>query len=122
LIADDEPSNRAGLVAMVQSLGPEAEAVVNGREAAEAVANGTYDLVLMDWEMPDMNGVQATRAIRARETHGVRVPIVCLTGHATELIRSAIQQAGFDGCMQKPFLLSQLTDVLSRYLRESPNG
>jgi PAS domain S-box-containing protein len=122
LIADDEPSNRAVLVAMVQSLGPAAVAVVNGREAAEAVANGTYDLVLMDWEMPEMNGVQATRAIRARESHGTRVPIVCLTGHATELIRSAIQQAGFDGCMQKPFLLSQLTDVLSRYLRESPNG
>jgi PAS domain S-box-containing protein len=122
LIADDEPSNRAVLVAMVQSLGPAAEAVANGREAAEAVANGTYDLVLMDWEMPEMNGVQATRAIRARESHGTRVPIVCLTGHATELIRSAIQQAGFDGCMQKPFLLSQLTDVLSRYLRESPNG
>jgi PAS domain S-box-containing protein len=122
LIADDEPSNRAVLVAMVQSLGPAAVAVVNGREAAEAVASGIYDLVLMDWEMPDMNGVQATRAIRARESHGTRVPIVCLTGHATELIRSAIQQAGFDGCMQKPFLLSQLTEVLSRYLRESPNG
>jgi signal transduction histidine kinase len=111
LIADDEPSNRAVLVAMI-----------NGRDAAEAVANGSYDLVLMDWEMPEMNGVQATRAIRARESHGTRVPIVCLTGHATELIRSAIQQAGFDGCMQKPFLLSQLTEVLSRYLRESPNG
>lgn len=122
LIADDEPSNRAVLVAMVESLGAEAQAVVNGREATEAVANGSYDLVLMDWEMPEMNGVQATRAIRARESHGARVPIVCLTGHATELIRSAIQQAGFDGCMQKPFLLSQLTEVLSRYLRESPNG
>jgi PAS domain S-box-containing protein len=122
LIADDEPSNRAVLVAMVQSLGPDAEAVANGRDAAEAVASGAYDLVLMDWEMPEMNGVQATRAIRARESGGIRVPIVCLTGHATELIRSAVQQAGFDGCMQKPFLLSQLTEVLSRYLRESSNG
>ncbi len=122
LIADDEPGNRAILVAMVESLGAKAEAVANGREAAEAVATGRFDLVLMDWEMPEMSGVQATRAIRAREAHGVRVPIVCLTGHATEFIASAIQQAGFDGCMQKPFLLGQLAEMLSRFLREPSNG
>jgi signal transduction histidine kinase/ActR/RegA family two-component response regulator len=122
LIADDEPANRAVLVAMVQNLGAQADAVANGREATEAVASGNYDLVLMDWEMPEMNGLQATRAIRAREAHGLRVPIVCLTGHATELIASAIQQAGFDACMQKPFLLSQLNDVLSRFVGESFNG
>jgi CheY-like chemotaxis protein len=103
LLAEDNAVNRQLVTALLAKRGHASVSVVNGREAVAAVANGRFDLVLMDVQMPEMDGLQATAAIRkAEEGTGTHVPIVALTAHAMKGDREACLAAGTDEYLSKP--------------------
>jgi CheY-like chemotaxis protein len=103
LLAEDNAVNRQLVTALLAKRGHTSVSVVNGREAVAAVANGGFDLVLMDVQMPEMDGLQATAAIRkAEEGTGTHVPIVALTAHAMKGDREACLAAGTDEYLSKP--------------------
>jgi PAS domain S-box-containing protein len=109
LLAEDNAVNRQLVTALLTKRGHTSVCVVNGREAVAAVANGVFDLVLMDVQMPEMDGLQATAAIRkAEEATGVHVPIVALTAHAMKGDREACIAAGTDEYLSKPVNATEL--------------
>jgi CheY-like chemotaxis protein/HPt (histidine-containing phosphotransfer) domain-containing protein len=120
LVAEDNRTNQQVARDMLEMLGCEVEIVVNGREAVEAVFTGNYDLVLMDYHMPEMDGWEASSAIRSREKAenggSQRVPIIALTADVQKGIRQKCIQQGMDGYLSKPFNQSQLTQVLDNWL------
>ncbi len=116
LIAEDNPVNRRLALRQLEKLGYHAHAVNDGRAAIEAVAGGRYDLVLMDCQMPEVDGFEATRAIRRREAAGARhVPIVAMTANALEGDREACLAAGMDDYLAKPVQLAALRGVLEQF-------
>jgi signal transduction histidine kinase/DNA-binding response OmpR family regulator len=109
LLAEDNAVNRHLVTALLSKRGHTTVAVGNGREAVAQVANGGFDLVLMDVQMPEMDGFEATAAIRkAEETTGVHMPIVALTAHAMKGDREACLAAGTDDYLSKPVNASDL--------------
>jgi len=109
LVAEDTPVNRKLVATVLSKRGHHVTTVENGRQAVEAVAQNAFDLVLMDVQMPEMDGLEAARAIRAREgTSGGHVPIVALTAHALKGDRERCLAAGMDGYLAKPIDLDQL--------------
>jgi signal transduction histidine kinase/FixJ family two-component response regulator len=114
LIADDNATNRAVALAQLEKLGYKADAVGNGAEAVEALRHGKYDLVLMDSEMPAMNGYEATR--RIRESGNSHVPIVGMTAHAASGDRDRCMRGGMNDFLSKPVDLELLAEVLARWL------
>ena len=89
----------------------------NGREALEALEKESFDLVLMDVQMPVMDGFEATAAIRKREGgKGIRVPVVALTAHAMKGDREKCLAGGMDGYLTKPIRPQQLDELLEKYL------
>ena len=93
------------------------EVVANGREAVEALRAGSYDLVLMDCQMPEMDGYEATRAIRQIEIfQGRTTPIIALTAHAMVDSRDASLDAGMNDQLTKPLTMSALTSMLLAWL------
>ena len=117
LIVDDQPINRELATAMVQALGCRTAVVVNGREAVEAVAARRFDLILMDCQMPEMDGFEATAAIRRAEAvGGRRVPIIALTANALSGDRERCIAAGMDDYLSKPFAAADLRAVMQRHL------
>ncbi len=117
LLAEDNVVNQAVGVAMLEKLGCQVDVANNGKEAVDAVSAGTYDLVLMDCQMPEMDGFAATAEIRHLDNRrGRRLPIVALTAHATESDRELCLAAGMDDYLAKPYTLTQLSAVLDRYL------
>jgi two-component system sensor histidine kinase/response regulator len=109
LLAEDNAVNRQLVTALLAKRGHTSASVVNGREAVAAVANGGFDLVLMDVQMPEMDGLQATAAIRkAEEATGAHVPIVALTAHAMKGDREACLAAGTDEYLSKPVNATEL--------------
>jgi CheY-like chemotaxis protein len=116
LIAEDNPVNRKLALQQLKKLGYRAQAVTDGREAIDAVAHGDYDLVLMDCQMPDVDGFEATREIRRAETaRGGHVPIVAMTANALEGDREACLAAGMDDYLAKPVQLAALRAVVERF-------
>ena len=115
LVAEDSPPNRLVIERMLERLGLEAVLAEDGAEALEQWQRGGFDLVLMDCEMPGMDGFEATQAIRAREAGG-RIPIVALTAHAFEDNRQRCEAAGMDDFLPKPFKADPLREVLGRWL------
>jgi signal transduction histidine kinase/DNA-binding response OmpR family regulator len=114
LIAEDNAINRDVLRQMLQMLDCRVEAVVNGREAIAAVTARRFDVVLMDVQMPDTDGLEATKAIRSLEAAtGSRVAIVALTAHALEGQRERCLAAGMDDFLTKPITLEALTMALA---------
>ena len=117
LLAEDNEVNRTIVVAWLQRLGLSVRHARNGREAVESVGAGDVDLVLMDCQMPEMDGFAATREIRRMEQEGGRhLPIIALTAHAIEGDRDSCLAAGMDDYLTKPFKGAQLIEVLSRWL------
>ena len=116
LVAEDNPVNRKLALQQLKKLGYNANAVTDGREAVTAVAEGQYDLILMDCQMPEMDGFEATREIRRAETaSGVHIPIVAMTANALEGDREACIAAGMDDYLAKPVQLAALREVVERF-------
>jgi CheY-like chemotaxis protein len=117
LLAEDNAVNQRVAVAMLSKRGHGVHVVDNGRQACEAVLAEAFDVVLMDVQMPEMNGFEATAAIRARETAGRRVPIVAMTAHAMAGDRERCFEAGMDGYVTKPVHRETLLAEVERLAR-----
>lgn len=117
LLAEDNPVNQEVAKGMLESLGCHVEVVTNGQEALGALERSTYDLVLMDWHMPQLDGLAATRQIRAKEqqTTASRLPIIALTANVMAGDRQQCLAAGMDDYLSKPFSQEQLLTVLRRW-------
>ncbi|MEO8032132.1 MAG: PAS domain S-box protein [Gemmatimonadota bacterium] len=113
LLADDNPVNQEVAATMLRMRGHQVDTVANGREAVSAVERGGYDLVLMDIQMPEMDGFEATAAIRALGTLG-SLPIIALTAHALSGERERCLANGMDGYLAKPFRAHDLLAVVER--------
>ena len=119
LLAEDNGVNQVVARNMLESLGCEFEIVRNGQEACWRVQRGGYDIVLMDCQMPVMDGYAATREIRAWERERrsrSRVPIIALTANALVGDAEACLAAGMDDYLAKPYTRKQLAGVLARWL------
>ena len=141
LLAEDNVVNQKVAVRMLQKIGYRVDVVENGQEAVEAVGRTSYDLVLMDCQMPEMDGLEATRAIRKAEskklevrskevetdnpetpdsllltTHCSRVPIVALTANALSGDREICLEAGMDDFLTKPIRMEELETMICKWL------
>ena len=117
LLVEDNPVNRDVAKFMLQDLGCETTMADNGRIAVDAAGNKRFDLVLMDIQMPEMDGIEATRIMRARErSSGRHMPIIALTAHAMSHERENLLAEGMDDVLAKPYTLDQLRAVLQRWL------
>jgi signal transduction histidine kinase/DNA-binding response OmpR family regulator/HPt (histidine-containing phosphotransfer) domain-containing protein len=122
LLVEDNPVNREVAVGMLESLGCHITAADNGWLAIEALNDGVYDAVLMDCQMPVMDGLSATAEIRRREQSSgrARLPIIALTANAMEGDRQRCLAAGMDDFLSKPFSQHQLATLLKRWLALRP--
>jgi two-component system sensor histidine kinase/response regulator len=122
LLVEDNPINLEVAVGMLEGLGCSTETADNGRMAIEAMNGGNYDAVLMDCQMPVMDGMTATAEIRRRELSmgKPRVPIIAVTANAMEGDRERCLAAGMDDFLSKPFTQPQLALLLKRWLAATP--
>src|SRR5256886_5082586 len=111
LLAEDNPVNQQVATAMLLKRGHQVDVVANGREAVEAVRAEHYDLVLMDIQMPEMDGFEATQHIRALPQGG-KLPIIALTAHALSGERERCLERGMTGYLAKPFKAHELFAVV----------
>jgi signal transduction histidine kinase/CheY-like chemotaxis protein len=122
LVVEDNHVNQRLAVKQLQRLGFQATTVSNGREAVDAQARAPYDLILMDVQMPVMDGFEAAAEIRRAEIRSRRhVPIVAMTANALNEDRDACLAAGMDDYVSKPVSLKSLGDVLARWLPTTSN-
>ncbi len=122
LLVEDNSINREVARAMLSSFGLEVTIARNGLEAVAALEGGEFDLILMDCEMPEMDGFEATRRIRARDHASAKVPIVALTAHAVAGDRERCIAAGMNDYIPKPFRREDLHAVLNRWLGSGEAG
>jgi len=116
LLAEDNIVNQKVACRMLEKLGYHVDVAVDGQAAIDAWATGRYHLILMDCQMPIMDGYDATRSIRAREQGGAHIPIVALTAHAMKGADSQCIAAGMDDYLSKPIDRKQLAECLERWL------
>jgi signal transduction histidine kinase/ligand-binding sensor domain-containing protein/DNA-binding response OmpR family regulator/HPt (histidine-containing phosphotransfer) domain-containing protein len=119
LVVEDQPLNREVAIGMLTSLGLEVETAHHGQQALDIIQSRPFDAILMDCEMPVMDGFSATRALRAREPAGIRIPIIALTADVTSTGRAACLAAGMDDHLAKPFRRETLHGILTRWLGKS---
>lgn len=149
LLAEDNPINLKVILGMLKKTGVEVDAVMNGNEACEAILNQSYDLVFMDWQMPHMDGLQATQEIRRREalrtigeaehphdagksfegsptsndrSRPSHLPIIAMTANAMSGDREKCLSAGMDEYLVKPLRLSAVVNVLRQWLPTKPHS
>jgi CheY-like chemotaxis protein len=116
LVVEDNAVNREVAAGMLENLAYRSESAINGMLALEAIAESAYAAVLMDCQMPVMDGLTATHEIRRREAGaGARVPIIALTANAMEANRERCLAAGMDDFLPKPFTQVQLKAMLDRW-------
>jgi signal transduction histidine kinase/ligand-binding sensor domain-containing protein/CheY-like chemotaxis protein/HPt (histidine-containing phosphotransfer) domain-containing protein len=120
LLVEDQPINREVADGLLASLGVQPICAENGQEALDRHAADPMDAILMDCQMPVMDGYSAAREIRRLEQGGRRVPIIALTADATHAGRQACLDAGMDDYLPKPFTREALREVLARWLPCSP--
>jgi CheY-like chemotaxis protein len=117
LLVEDNPANLRVTQALLEAIGCHVSTARNGLEAVSAYRDGEFDLVLMDCQMPEMDGYEATRAIRQLEAiQGRRTPIVALTAHALDGSRDMSLGAGMNDHLTKPLTMSVLTAKLVEWL------
>jgi CheY-like chemotaxis protein/HPt (histidine-containing phosphotransfer) domain-containing protein len=122
LLVEDNPVNQEVASEMIRSLGCDVHVAEDGVQALEILANARYDVVLMDCQMPRVDGFEATRALRAREEEDQRTPVVALTANVMEGDREACLEAGMDDYLPKPFDRDALRSVLRRWLPQGGPG
>jgi CheY-like chemotaxis protein len=116
LVAEDNPINRRVLMLMLEKMGLEVSAVENGQRAAEAALSGGFDLVLMDCQMPLMDGHEATRLVRQQWTEPRPLPIIAVTANALEGEAERCKQSGMDDYLAKPITVEDLRQMVERWI------
>jgi CheY-like chemotaxis protein len=118
LLVDDNPINLLVAREMLMSLGAQVDTAVDGREAVKALQSRRYDIVFMDLQMPVLDGLSATRQLRADESaaHKPRVPVVAVTANAMMGDRAECLAAGMDDYLTKPVRREQFAQMLARYV------
>ena len=116
LVAEDNLLNQRFALRLLEKAGHAVTLASNGLEALEALRQNDFDLVLMDVEMPEMDGLAATQAIRAGERDGARIPIVAVTATGNP---QACLRAGMDDWLPKPLSISRLNQTLKKVLAKS---
>ncbi|HET9101429.1 MAG TPA: response regulator, partial [Acidobacteriaceae bacterium] len=118
LVAEDNPVNQTLAVRILEKLGHKVQVVNNGREALGRSQAEEFDLILMDVQMPEMDGLEATTAIRAAESNtGKHVPIIAMTAHAMKGDREKCISAGMDGYLSKPIRILELRQATSEVVK-----
>jgi signal transduction histidine kinase/CheY-like chemotaxis protein len=120
LVVEDQPLNREVAIGMLTSLGLEVETAHHGQQALDILQTRSFDAILMDCEMPVMDGFSATAAVRSREPFGTHTPIIALTADVTSDGRAACLAAGMDDHLAKPFRREALHAMLVRWLGGNP--
>jgi signal transduction histidine kinase/DNA-binding response OmpR family regulator len=115
LVAEDNSVNQFVILRLLANLGYSADAVANGRDAVEALRKSEYQAVLMDCQMPEMDGFEATAAIRTLDEPSRRIPIIALTASAMKGDNEKCIEAGMDDYLSKPIDLIKLSEVLQRW-------
>src|SRR5713226_3390200 len=122
LVAEDNQVNQLVATRILEKLGHQATVVSNGREAFAAFQAGKFDLIAMDVQMPEMDGLDATSAIRAWEkTAGTHIPIIAMTAHAMKGDRERCLAAGMDGYTSKPIRIEELERAIAQLI-SPPNS
>ncbi|MCD6061337.1 MAG: two-component hybrid sensor and regulator [Moraxellaceae bacterium] len=122
LLAEDNPVNQRVALSMLERLGQKADVVADGHEAVEAVKRVAYDVILMDVLMPEMDGLEATRQIRAALPAERQPRIIAMTANAMTGDRERCLEAGMDGFISKPISLQRLADTLLRVVPRQRRG
>ncbi|WP_396589197.1 ATP-binding protein [Bermanella sp. R86510] len=118
LLVEDNEVNQKVAMKMLQSLGVEADLAVDGIEAVTKCQQALYDLVLMDLQMPNMDGYEATKVIRSQPGKNRHVPIIALTANAFYDVKNQCMQAGMSDFLAKPYKKATLSQVMSRWLHQ----
>lgn len=119
LLAEDQPVNQKLMRAVMEQLGHDLTIANNGVEAVKALRENSYDLILMDIQMPELDGILATKIIRSSDEDWRTIPIIALTAHAMENHKQAYFAAGMNGFVSKPFRMDILVGEIERVLREA---
>ena len=118
LLAEDNPVNQRVAQRVLEKGGHQVVIAANGKDALEAIAKEAFDLVLMDVQMPEMDGLEATAAVRAREREaGTHIPIIAMTAHAMRGDRERCLSAGMDDYLSKPIHAEQLLELVRKYTK-----
>jgi CheY-like chemotaxis protein len=116
LLAEDDAVNQKLIVTMLERKGHLVVVVDDGQKAVEAFESGDYDLILMDIQMPKMDGLEATRIIREKSTsYDKHIPIIALTGYSQVHNMEKFSEAGIDDYIQKPIRLNTLFSIIEKY-------
>ena len=116
LVVDDNPVNQKVAVAMLAKIGYRADVVADGADAIEAVTRTRYGAVLMDCQMPHIDGFAATEEIRRRESSEARTPIIAMTAAAMAGDKERCLAVGMDDYVAKPFRIEELALALARWV------
>jgi len=116
LVAEDSPVNQIVAVAALERCGCRVELVSDGRQALEALSTQHYDAVLMDCQMSEMDGYEATAELRRRESGDHHTPVIAMTAHSMDGDREKCLEAGMDDYISKPMRREQLIDTLQRWI------
>ncbi len=119
LVADDNAVNREVASELLRELGYEVETATNGTEVLQMARDKAYAAILMDCQMPELNGYDAARAFRSTE-HGARTPIIAVTAHAMAGERERVIEAGMDDYLAKPFSVNTLAALMRRWVEPVP--
>jgi two-component system sensor histidine kinase RpfC len=120
LIAEDNKTNQKLIGKVMERVGYASHVVDNGEAALDALAIGGFDLVLMDINMPVLNGIEATKLFRVASLGMTHVPVVALTADATDAVRTRCLEAGMDDCLTKPIQPARLVEVIERLTAHNP--
>ena len=110
-MAEDNPMNQRFQRAILERMGHVVIVAENGRDAVTLLNKECFDLVLMDVQMPDMNGIEATRLIRTRNIH---IPIVGLTANTQDSLKQSCLDAGMNHFLSKPLVINELNTILQK--------
>ncbi|HWK45543.1 MAG TPA: response regulator [Stellaceae bacterium] len=116
LVAEDNMTTQRLILLMIEALGHKVTLVKTGSEALAAMRDGAYDLLLMDIQMPELDGLAAARMIRDLPPPACRIPIVAVTGDDSRENLFACREAGIDDFLSKPLTWPELEEMLRRYL------